>query len=217
MTFDTLSQISFSELGEFFGGLAALCTALWAIGLYIMNKRVKKFEAKMNATVLPSIRSAIEQTLIGRDPASYFTHDIIFSNGISLRAPMIPNVDLWIAENLTICVLFHDEHTTTLAMKSTGSAFLPQHRHRSTSETIEVRCGTITHLETGIVYHPGDVWEIPADTPHAAVFSPDCFALVVCRPALPTAEKEPVNLTGLEEAFSNHWKNKSHERTGQYH
>jgi quercetin dioxygenase-like cupin family protein len=114
---------------------------------------------------------------------------------------MIPNEVVMISENLEISVIDHSGEATTLALRAKGHAFLPPHWHANTSELIEVRKGTITHLELGTVYKAGSAWFIPVGEPHSAVFSSDCFALVTHRPTLPTAKERPVNLDRIEEAF----------------
>ena len=197
-----LSQITLPELSSFFGSLAALIGILWTIGMFCFRRWFSRLGIAVNATVLRILKKQIEGQISGLDPESYYTHDIHFTNGISLAAPMIPNVEITIAENLTISVTNHNCECTTLALKSTGSAYLPPHFHRHASELIEIRSGSITHMETGRTYNAGEVWFIPVDVPHSAVFAPDTFALISCRPPLLTAKERPVNLDQMEEAFS---------------
>ena len=198
----TAEQITLGELGTFFGGLAAIIGILWTIGMFAFRRWFGRLSVSVNATVLRILKKNIEGQINGRDPESYDTHDIHFCNGISLAAPMIPNVDLTIAENLTISVANHDCECTTLNLKSSGSAYLPPHFHKGTSELIEVKSGTVTHIETGRVYRKDEIWFIPIGEPHSAVFSPGFFAYVSCRPPLPTAKERPVDLVRMEEAFS---------------
>lgn len=199
---DILAQITLGELGTFFAGLAAIITILWSIGMCAFKRWFCRLSVSVNSTVLRILRKSIEGQLDGRPPESYYTHGIHFTNGIVLHAPMIPNVELTIAENLTISVANHDSDCTTLALKSSGHSYLPPHFHPHTSELIEVRAGDVVHLETGRIYRSGETWFIPANEPHSAVFSTNFFGLVSCRPPLPTAKEVPVDLERMEMAFA---------------
>ena len=114
---------------------------------------------------------------------------------------MIPGVAIGIAENLTIEAIHRDKESTTLAIVSTGEGLLPYHRHLRTNETIKVEKGWVLHVETGRRYTEGESWEIPIGEWHSAIFSPNCFVLVICKPTLPTAKESPVDIDDMEKAF----------------
>lgn len=189
------------ELAAFIGSMATLITVLWGITMFIFKTWFKRIGASVNSTVLRYIKKNMEALISGRDPESYYTLDVHFTNGIALIAPMIPDVRLMVAENLGITVIHHTCTATTLKLQSAGDAYLPPHWHEHTSELIEVKEGTITHIETGRVYRAGEIWHIPSKEIHSAVFSKDCFALVTHRPPLPTAKERPVDIEKIEQAF----------------
>ena len=195
------SDIRVGEIGTLLAGIAAIFTVLWTIGMCVVKKWFARLNLTVSATVLKYVKRHLEESISGRDPNTYYTLDVHFTNGISLIAPMIPNEAVTISENLEISVIDHSGDSTTLSLKAKGDAFLPPHWHAHTSELIEVRKGSITHLESGRIYRAGETWFIPVGEPHSAVFSRDCFALVTHRPPLPTAKERPVNLDRIEDAF----------------
>jgi quercetin dioxygenase-like cupin family protein len=199
---ETLAQTKVGEVGTLLAGIAAVLTILWSIGMCIVGKWFSRLNLTVSATVLKYVKRHLEESISGRDPATYYTLEVHFQgSGISLIAPMIPNEAVMIAENLEISVIDHSTDATTLALRAKGDAYLPPHWHDHTSELIEVRKGTITHLESGRIYRAQEFWFIPTGEPHSAVFSRDCFALVTHRPPLPTAKERPVNLDRIEDAF----------------
>lgn len=204
----TNAAITPGEIGALMIGSAALITAGWTILAFFIKNQFKILGVTVSATVLRYVKKHLESEIEGRDPESYYTLDVHFTNGITLVAPMIPNKELTIAENLGISVINHSCESTVLSLTSHGDCYLPPHWHATTSEMIEVRSGTITHIETGRVYRTDEIWHIPAGEPHSAVFSRDCFAIVTHRPALPTAKERPVDLEHIEDAFRMSPKNK---------
>jgi|TARA_R110002110_G_scaffold5141_2_gene26440 quercetin dioxygenase-like cupin family protein len=193
-----IASIDLTALGGFFGGLGVLLTALTTITI-LAFKRVIKTAQEVETRIDGLIASHLESQLANRDPSRYYTLDITFKNGTTLVVPMIPLVEVTFAKNLHAFVADHNEQETTIQIRSTGFAALPPHSHAHSCETIEIRRGSVTHLETGHVYIAGDIWSIGIGEVHSAVFSGNFLGLITHRPKLPTAKTRPVDLAGLRD------------------
>jgi len=189
-----ISAITLGELGAFFGGIAALITILWTIGLSIAKKWIHRGIA---TTMNEMVQARLLKTAAAHDPASYYTLDVVFSNGDALAVPMFPFAEVMIADHLWISVIDHDTDETTLQIRSTGYTMISPHRHDHTTEVIEVKRGWVTHLETGHIYRSGETWNIAQGEVHSATFSDNFKAYCRHRPPLPTAKERPVNLDGF--------------------
>lgn len=208
MTPPILAAVNIAELGTLLAGVAALLTAVGGAGVYVIKRALaratKSVETKIDANcknvewrIDELVAGHIEGLLVNRDPASYYTLDISFENGVEIIVPMIPLVEITVAKNLHLFVADHNSEETLIQIRSSGFTSLPPHRHVNSIERIEIRRGYVTHLESGHVYRTGEVWEIPMGELHSAVFSDHFLAFITHRPALPTAKRRPVNLDGL--------------------
>jgi hypothetical protein len=186
-------------LGQFLGGLAAFLTVAFALFAWVWKwvggaKReiIEATTASMNRLIASNMLDACA----GYPPEDYYTLDVNWEGGLSLMVPMFPFRELLVSENIRMCVINHDAEGTTMSLRCKGFGHFPRHHHATTCETIEVRTGHITHLETGRKYGPGEVWFIPPGEVHSAVLD-NCSLIVVHRPPLPTAAIRPVDLSSM--------------------
>ena len=195
-----IATVDLSGIGALLVGVSALLTAVGGVGVMILKRSIAKTGRDVEVRIDDLVANHLEGQLIDRELDSYYTLDISFENGVEIIVPMIPLAEITVAKNLHLFVSDHNGDETTIQLRSTGFASLPPHHHSNSIETIEVRRGTVTHLETGHIYRHGDMWEVAINEVHSAVFSDNFLAFIVHRPALPTAKQRPVNL----EALKNH-------------
>ena len=194
---------SLGPLGQFLAGLAVFLTAagtfilsLWKWLRGVRRDMVEATTAAMQRMIKESLLHCVSRL----DPASYYTLDVHFAGGLTMAVPMIPFQELLVSENIRMAVIDHNATQTTLSLRCKGPGHLPPHHHETTCETIEVRSGYVTHLETGRRYGPGETWVIEQGEIHSAFFE-NCTCLVIHRPPLPTAAVRPVDLDAMEKAF----------------
>lgn len=196
---------SLSDIGTFLSGAAAVAIPLWAAATWTFRRLVRKNEKDLVDATTASVQRLIKDRMLASiedlDARTYYTLDVNFANGLSMTVPMIPRHPLHVLENITIEVIDHSADNTLLFLKCEGFGHIGPHDHGYTCETIEVRSGVITHLETGRQYRTGDVWVIPAGEVHSATFQ-DCTAFIVHRPSLPTAKERPVDLEQMGAIFT---------------
>lgn len=123
-----------------------------------------------------------------------------------LDQPAILHVPVILDEWLTVLPgvqIMGDEYradSTTYILRVAQIAQIRQHRHRRT-ETVQVIRGTMTDLNTGKTYKPGDIWTIPAGEPHSVQFlAPVGRAgkvMITTQPALPDSAEQPLKLEDL--------------------
>lgn len=149
------------------------------------------------------IQAVIQQCLEARcereNPKTWLTLDVHFPNGFCLLVPLFRDGEL-VAHNITMRVARHSKESTALDLQCNGFGHLPPHYHASTCETIEVREGIVTHVETGTIYRPGQTWVIPAGEMHSAIFQ-DAWCIVTHRPSLPNGVERPANLSAMPDVF----------------
>lgn len=196
MTFN-FEHTTLGEISGFIVGVSTLIGTLWGIGMWLVNRWVKRVES----TVLICQKKYLEAMTQNINPTDYYTHDIHFMNGVSIVAPMLRSVELSMADGLLMSVVDHNDSETTLTVSTRDSSYLRQHYHKHSSEHLEVRSGYVTHLETGRIYRVGEVWTIEQEEIHSAIFSPGFFGFLVCRPPLTTAAERPMNLENMVKAF----------------
>jgi quercetin dioxygenase-like cupin family protein len=98
----------------------------------------------------------------------------------------------------------HGEQLTLAVVEIEPSAVLPEHSHANEQFGILLRgAATFRVGEESRELAPGDIWRIPADTPHSLVAGPDGAEVVdVFSPpredwhALPTLEPRPTRWPG---------------------
>jgi hypothetical protein len=195
---------SLSEIGTFLSGVAAAAIPIWAVTLWLFNRFFKQKEKELTdattASVQRLIRDRMLSTIEDLDPQQFYTLDVNFRDGMSMTVPMIPRKPLHVLENITLEVIDHNSEVTLLFLRCDGFGHIGPHHHAFTCETLEIRSGIVTHLETGKQYRTGDVWVIPAGEVHSATFQ-DCTAFVTHRPSLPTAKERPVDLEQMGAIF----------------
>ena len=83
-----------SDIGIFLTGCTAFIGILWGIGKWIIanvHRNTKVVEAN-TASVMEFVERHMLGLIDGRDPESYYTFDLNFEEGKSIRIPMIPGV-----------------------------------------------------------------------------------------------------------------------------
>ena len=199
-----LSSHSFADIGSLLGGCATLLASLWAIAIWIAarvcRKRTEEIIAATTGAIQKFIASQMDGLIANRDPKSYYTLDLLFPGGESLRVPMIPGVPVMALENVGITVTSHNVRETIATLVCKGFGHIPSHAHAHHHETVRVISGTMTCLETGTIYREGDVWEIIPGEFHSATFQ-DCVLVLRYHPPLFSAHDRPVDLSAMAKVF----------------
>jgi hypothetical protein len=173
--------------------------AIW-IGTKVSRKRTDEIISATTGAIQKFIASQMTNAIEGRDPKSYYTLDLLFAGGETLRVPMIPGVALTALENIAITVTAHCKSHTIATLVCKGFGHIPSHAHASHHEDIRVISGMMTCLTTGKIYKENDVWTIPPGEFHAATFH-DCVLIIRYHPPLLTAHERPVDLTAMDQVF----------------
>ena len=199
-----ISAISYSDIASLLGGAAALLTALWGIAIWvaakICRKRTDEIISATTGAIQKFIVGQMQALIASRDPKSYYTLDLIFPGGDSLRVPMIPGVSVSALENISITVTSHSKRETIATLVCNGFGHIPPHAHAHHHETVSVVSGTMTCLDSGRIYREGDVWEIEPGNFHSATFA-DCVLILRYHPPLFTAAERPVDLSKMATIF----------------
>jgi len=118
----------------------------------------------------------------------------------TLHVPVIRDEWLTVLPGVEIMGDEYRTDSTTYFLRVAQVAQIRQHKHRE-SESVRVIAGTMKDLETGDVYRAGEVWHIPAGTPHSvqfhAPFGGHGLVLITARPALPSTTEQPLKLEDL--------------------
>lgn len=188
----------------FLAALAGLIGTLWgitvAVAAWFSKRQTKEIVDATTASMQRWCQEKMLDVVSNLNPESYYTLDLHFANGLSISAPMVPDVPLFVSENIQIKVISHTKDETMMLLSCKGfGTFLP-HFHADTCETIEIREGHMTSRETGTIYRKGDTWAIPANEMHSAIME-DCVAVITHRPPLPTARQRPVDLDNVNLIF----------------
>jgi hypothetical protein len=184
--------------------IASLIGTLWgitvAVAAWFSKRQTKEIVDATTSSMQRWCQEQMLEAVSKLNPDSYYTLDLHFSNGLSISAPMVPDVPLFVSENIQIKVISHTADKTMLLLSCKGFGIFLPHFHADTCETIEIREGYLTSRETGTIYREGDQWIIPANEMHSAIME-DCVAVITHRPPLPTAKKRPVDLTNVALIF----------------
>lgn len=163
--------------------------------LFAMIKTRKQMEVT-TATMQRLMASKMKDRAASLSPDRYFTLDLKFKTGQQLKVPMFIGEPVEVAENITIAVSAHTKERTIATLQCHGIGVIPSHRHEPNMEILEVKEGTVTHLETGRIYTAGESWEIAAGEFHSAMFH-DAVVIITYRPPLHTAKEQPMNLDAI--------------------
>lgn len=192
-----------APIGQFLGDIAPFLTVaggftLWAWRL-IRGMRREMVEATTGC-MQRLIKASLLREAARRDPKDYYTLDIEFEGGHRMAVPMFLGYRVLVAENVEMAVNDHTAEQTELGLWCDGFGALKKHRHSETCERIHVERGTVTCMETGVIYRAGETWVIEPGSWHSAVFQ-DCYCRIIHRPPLPTAATRPVNLDAMATVF----------------
>lgn len=190
-------------IGQFLAGLAAFLSISLPV-LRWLHKAKKDLHEATSETMRQIIQERWKEAIEQADPDSYWTLDVLFggddpNTGIHVRIPMFPYKRLTVSENIQMAVVAHSKDGTVASLHCDGFGHIPIHCHPTTCETIEVRAGTITHIETGRVYRAGETWFIPEGEMYSAIFQ-DTFAILTYRPPLKTAKDSPPEFSQIFKA-----------------
>lgn len=211
---DPLEMIAFIDKTELWLKLViALASLAGTSGLaaWIVSALKRSFAQNTREIIAEAttagIQAAIKRNLEARyeeeDPAKTLTLDVHFPNGYVLLVPLFQGAAL-VAENLVMRVAMQNKEFTALDLKAIGFGHLPPHFHATTCETIEIRTGSMTHLETGNIYRPGQTAVFAPGEMHSATFEPGTWCIVTHRPSLPSAKDRPANLSAMPDVFPPH-------------
>jgi quercetin dioxygenase-like cupin family protein len=199
---------SLSDIGTLLGGLAAILGLSWTVGC-ILAKKIAKGICKASETRIIAatteqmqkfIASQMTDLISNRDPKSYYTLDLNFPTGESLKVPMIPGLPVQVLENILVTVTSHTKRETVATLVCKGFGHIPLHAHLAHTETVLVISGTMTCMQSGRIYREGESWEITEGEFHGAHFA-DCVLVIRYHPPLLTAAERPVNLTAMGDVF----------------
>lgn len=183
---------------------ATICTTLWGVGQWLSVKRHKKQTETLVAATTGAVQAFIARQMLqfidGRDPNSYYTLELLFPCGETLRTPMIPGVPITVLENIAVTVTAHSKSETIATLVCKGFGHIGMHAHPNHHESIRVETGTITCMATGRIYREGEVWEVPPGEMHGAHFA-DCVLIIRYHPPLPTAAQHPVSLEPMPRVY----------------
>ena len=196
--------MTITETGQLLGGSAAMLAALWAVAIWIAarvcRKRTDEIISATTGAIQKFIAGQMASAILGRDPKAYYTLDLLFEGGDSLRVPMIPGCPLTVLENISITVTAHCKKQTIATLVCKGFGHIPSHAHASHHEEVHVISGTMTDMLTGRIYREGETWSIPPNEFHSATFH-DCVLILRYHPPLQTAHERPVDLSAMERVF----------------
>lgn len=170
------------------------------IGKFTHRAEERLLDAATTAGIQAAIRQQLEDRAAAEDPAKWFTLLIRFSGCHQMRVPLFRSGPAYYAQNISMRVIDHTAEETVMELSCPGFGHLPPHDHGDYCETVEVRRGTVTHIESGRIYRKGDTWAIPPGQTHSAAFQ-DAFCLVTHRPALPTGLIAPLDLAAMPAVF----------------
>lgn len=196
--------MTITEISQLLGAAAAMLATLWAIAIWIAAKicrnRTDEIISATTGAIQKFISGQMDALVSNRDPKSYYTLDLQFPSGESLRVPMIPGVPVMALENISICVTAHCKKETIATLVCRGFGHIPTHAHAHHHETVKVISGVVTDLDTGRIYREGETWEIEPGTFHAATFQ-NCVLILRYHPPLSTAHERPVDLAAMDKVF----------------
>lgn len=195
---------SLNDIGSFLGGLAAILTVTipvcYGIGKRICKQSETKIIAATTEQIQKFIASQMTDLVSNRDPKSYYTLDLEFPTGESLKVPMIPGLPVQVLENILVTVTSHTQKETIATLVCRGFGHIPPHCHPAHDETVTVIAGTVTCMDSGRIYRQGEEWYIEKGKMHGAHFH-DCVLVIKYHPPLLTAHERPVSLTAMGVVF----------------
>lgn len=190
--------------GQFLSGLSAILLVVIPLIRWVIIRPFRRAQKELSDATSSTIHRIVmtkwTEAVEKADPESYWTLDVAFEGDHHMRIPMFPYHCLTVAENVKMAVVAHGKDSTVASLLCDGFGYLHPHCHPTTCETLEVKQGTVTHLETGRIYRAGDIWHIPAGEMHSATMQ-DAFVLITYKPPLKTAKESPPEFSRFQEAF----------------
>lgn len=201
---NTIAAATYADIAALMGAAAALLTAIpvivvW-VGARIGRKRTDEIIAATTGAIQRFIASQMDALIANRDPRTYYTLELLFPCGRTLRTAMIPGVCVTSLENIGITITSHNERETIGTLVCKGFGHIKPHAHVHHHESVQVISGTMTCLETGRIFRERETWEIPPGEFHSATFQ-DCVLILRYHPPLFTAADRPVDLSAMAAIF----------------
>lgn len=180
--------------------LATLSTlSLW-VSARLCRKNKDEIISATTGAIQKFIAGQLEAMVSHRDPKTYYTLELLFPGGESLRVPMIPGCPVTVLENISVGITSHGKTETIGTLVCKGFGHIPTHAHAHHHESVTVISGQVTDLNTGRIFREGDTWEIPPGEFHSATFH-DCVLILRYHPPLFTANDRPVDLAAMDKVF----------------
>jgi hypothetical protein len=184
--------------------IVSIIATISSVSLWVSSRVCRKNKEEIIAATTGAIQKFIggqlESLVANRDPKSYYTLELLFPGGESLRVPMIPGCPVTVLENISVGITSHTKQETIGTLVCKGFGHIPSHAHAHHHETVTVISGIVTDLITGRIYREGETWEIPPGEFHSATFH-DCVLILRYHPPLLTAHERPVDLAAMGKVF----------------
>jgi hypothetical protein len=194
-----------TEWGQFLAGLAAILTAVGAGFVWIFNRwrkhDLKQITDHFDTKVWAVVEKRMLEAAARAGPEDTHVIRIIFVNGLKCSVPLTHE---WVEVDpcgAKIQLFESSSEETTYQLHCPSPYQIATHAHIE-EEEVTVQRGFMTDLVTGKVYHPGDTWTIPPQTPHSVFFSAGSLMMIAVRPPLPRNSSVPLDLKHLKQVES---------------
>lgn len=191
------------EISSILASSATVGALVLAVAKFWVSRAEKRCHAQLLVTreeVLRAIGSKIERQIARKDKSTYVTLDYRMDGQDGfLRVPLLYEEIVEPLQGLRLQLVDHDKERTKYSISTIGHhapVRLHWHYHEE-AEVIHVIEGTVTDVQTGRVYHAGEIWPIAPGIRHAADFF-EAYALATVRPPLPYATIAPAMLSGIQ-------------------
>lgn len=191
-----------TEWGQFFGGLAAILSAVAGGTVWIFNRwrkhDLKQITDHFDTKVWAVVEKRMLDAAARAGPDDTHVIRIIFVNGLKCSVPLTPE---WVEVDpcgAKIQLFESSNDETTYQLHCPAPYQIATHAHIE-EESVTVQRGSMTDMATGRVYHSGETWVIPPQTHHTVFFAAGSLFMVTVRPPLPRNSSVPLDLKHLKQ------------------
>lgn len=199
------------SLAKIFGGaLGAVITAAIP-GLIYLSKIRREDMAKIEADAARRrddlmnhvtkecfrlIRASMEQAAEEAGVHDTYVVRLMFATGFSVSVPLVRRQVMVDTSGASIALMHSDSEKTRYQLNAPGPYEIQTHSHPE-SESVTVVYGLMEDLDTGKVYHPGEVWTIPPNQSHRVLFYSGTTVCIEVHPPLPLMRDVSLDLENL--------------------